>query len=246
MTDSRPLRGSAAPVPGKCGAKLRKTNPPRYCIMSPMKNGRCRLHGGKQPAPGPSHPNWKHGRQSKFMEHLPQKLRASFLASIDDPDLLSVRNELALMDSRLHELLQRLQSGETVERMRMLSETVHQIRSALLVKDPNLKELRDLADKARMLVDTSFGEDSVWNKIEGAISSRISLTETERKVMEMKQANIASDRLQVLMQQLLSSVRQHVVGLPGGPEAVNGVATDLFNILGLGRPRAGEIEGRPN
>ena len=215
MADDRPLRGSPAPVPGKCGAKLRKSSPPRYCMQNPMKNGRCQLHGGKQPAPGPSHPNWKTGRQSKFMEHLPAKLRASFLASVSDPDLLSVRNEMALMDSRLHELMTRLTSGETVEKMRLLSETVHQLRAASRAKELNVDAIRELADKARIIVDTSFGEDSVWGKIGDTISSRISLTETERKVMEMKQASIAADRLQVLMQQLLASVRQHVVGLPG-------------------------------
>ncbi len=52
-----------------CGAKTRAGTP---CKNSPMKNGRCRMHGGK--STGPRTPeglersrkaNWKHGRYSQ-------------------------------------------------------------------------------------------------------------------------------------------------------------------------------------
>lgn len=52
----------------RCGAKTRKSTP---CRQPAMKNGRCRLHGGK--STGPRTPeglerarraNWKHGRYS--------------------------------------------------------------------------------------------------------------------------------------------------------------------------------------
>ncbi len=51
----------------RCGAKTRKGTP---CLNPVMKNGRCRLHGGK--STGPRTPeglarcgNWKHGQYSK-------------------------------------------------------------------------------------------------------------------------------------------------------------------------------------
>jgi hypothetical protein len=45
-----------------CGAKTRAETP---CKRSPMHNGRCCNHGGKSLA-GAAHPNYKHGRYSKY------------------------------------------------------------------------------------------------------------------------------------------------------------------------------------
>lgn len=231
MTPVKRRFGDTTSDKPRCGAKLRHGG---TCKQYPITGrNRCRLHGGATPVAGPTHPNWKHGRRSKLFSHLPSKLRASFEASITDPDLLSVRSELALVDSRLHELLDRLNSGETHDRMVKLSTTIHQLQSATNAPDPSLPAIKAIADRARALIDVSFGEDSVWGKIQDTISSRISLTETERKIAEMKQANVAADRLQILLHQVLASVRQHVINLPGGDTAISGVAVDIFNMMGL-------------
>lgn len=49
--DPEKPRGSAEPIPGRCGARLRGTDPPRYCKLHPVPGGaRCtRFHGGKAP-----------------------------------------------------------------------------------------------------------------------------------------------------------------------------------------------------
>lgn len=49
--DPEKPRGSAEPIPGRCGAKLRGTNPARYCMLYPKPGGtRCtRFHGSKAP-----------------------------------------------------------------------------------------------------------------------------------------------------------------------------------------------------
>lgn len=48
----------------KCGAHCRTTGKP--CPVPAMPNGRCRMHGGKNPgAPrGKAHGNYKHGQRS--------------------------------------------------------------------------------------------------------------------------------------------------------------------------------------
>ena len=52
----------------RCGAKTRQKT---SCLMPAMKNGRCRLHGGKSTGPKTREglerskkANWKHGRRS--------------------------------------------------------------------------------------------------------------------------------------------------------------------------------------
>ena len=51
------------PHEGKlCGARTRRGT---ACARRPMRNGRCNLHGGKSLA-WFAHPNYKHGRYSKY------------------------------------------------------------------------------------------------------------------------------------------------------------------------------------
>lgn len=49
--DPEKERGSAEPMPGRCGAHLRGTDPARYCLLFPTPGGnRCkRFHGGAAP-----------------------------------------------------------------------------------------------------------------------------------------------------------------------------------------------------
>jgi len=50
-----------------CGAKLRNSNPARYCKSTLiMQNGRCRLHGGKTPK-GELSPHYKNGIYSAWL-----------------------------------------------------------------------------------------------------------------------------------------------------------------------------------
>lgn len=64
--------------PGKtCGAKTRKETP---CQGIAMKNGRCRMHGGKSTGPKTSagkdairRAHWKHGRYSVFSQEVQKR-----------------------------------------------------------------------------------------------------------------------------------------------------------------------------
>lgn len=43
-------RGSPEPIEGRCAARLRKTDPPRYCTRWPLRGAsRCKTHGAKAP-----------------------------------------------------------------------------------------------------------------------------------------------------------------------------------------------------
>lgn len=61
----------------------------------------CHMHGGKTRG-GMASPVLKHGRYSKF---LPTHLMERYQESLNDSDLLSLREEIALIDARLSELL---------------------------------------------------------------------------------------------------------------------------------------------
>lgn len=56
-----------------CGAETRSGKP---CRRAPMENGKCSNHGGKSLG-GRAHPNYKHGRYSKYSGRNWKKLNAA-------------------------------------------------------------------------------------------------------------------------------------------------------------------------
>lgn len=104
-------RGSAAPEPGRCGAKLRLSNPPRYCTERPLKGKRrCGLHGGKSKT-GPASGTWKTGLRSKY---LPTDLQERFDAALHDPQLKQIEQDLAHIEVLIGVLHRRLKPGRAV------------------------------------------------------------------------------------------------------------------------------------
>lgn len=83
-----------------CGAKTRSGSPCKSHAV--LGRTRCRMHGGAVPR-GAALPQTIHGRYSKS---LPTRLRERFDASERDPELLNLRQEIALIDSRTGQLLE--------------------------------------------------------------------------------------------------------------------------------------------
>src|SRR6266566_4780479 len=95
------LRGSEQPIEGKCGAKLRGAEPPRYCT----KDAHCWLHKGPRKTAGMAHGNYKHGLNSKYM---PKGLRKKYQEAVEDPEWLSLQEEIATLKIRQMELIEQL------------------------------------------------------------------------------------------------------------------------------------------
>lgn len=104
------VRGSAAPVEGRCGRKLRNSDPPRYCTRWPLKGKTaCQNCGGLSPG-GIASPHFKNGERSKYLKDLPNSLRAGYKAALADESLLSLRDELAVLETRARELLRGMEA----------------------------------------------------------------------------------------------------------------------------------------
>ena len=90
-------------IPRQCTAKSKRSG--RQCRKSAMK-GRtvCLAHGGRTPR-GVASPNFKTGRYSRS---LPGHLVADYERAINDPTLLSLRDDIALNETMITTLLQQL------------------------------------------------------------------------------------------------------------------------------------------
>lgn len=90
-----------------CEGKNRRGEP---CGHAPTP-GRpfCRHHGGRVKA-GKAHPNYKNGRTSRYV---PKALRGAYAESLSDPQRLSLAREIAILDARLQQLYQSLDTKGT-------------------------------------------------------------------------------------------------------------------------------------
>jgi hypothetical protein len=91
----------------QCTAKAKSTGERCRRPAVPGRNV-CRYHGGATPR-GIASPNFKHGKYSK---DLPKGLIARYEQAAQDPELLALRDEIALLDARMVELMHKLGGGE--------------------------------------------------------------------------------------------------------------------------------------
>lgn len=94
-----------------CGAKTRAKNPDgsvKLCQQTRLGvGGRCKFHGGKTPV-GKASPHWKNGRWSKY---LPKVQGFKWREALADPELMKLRQHVALNDAMLTSLLAKLPKG---------------------------------------------------------------------------------------------------------------------------------------
>ena len=93
---------------------------------------RCRLHGGKSLS-GPAAPAWRHGRYSRT---LPTGLVRRYEESLADPELLALRDEIALLDAHTLELIATLSNSEGPALWQQLQELQTGLSAAVSQSSP--------------------------------------------------------------------------------------------------------------
>ena len=187
----------------QCTATSKRTGRP--CGARAM-TGRhlCYHHGGKSPV-GPALPQWKDGGRSKY---LPKRLLDDYQASLDNPDKLVLDADIALIDSRLNDVLRKVDSGESGRLWSELRETVREYEAAQRARDTAAVALavNTLVD----LVKRGQHDSAAWAEVTGLIERRRKLVESERKRLVEAQQLVHVEQAAALLALLVDAVRRHV------------------------------------
>jgi hypothetical protein len=190
------------PIPGRCGARTRHG----FCKKWPVKGRtRCFKHGGKTPV-GIATKNFKTGLFSKSM---PRQFAQKFAAAASDPELLSLARHVALINTRLLQLLEEFGQARV---------------SVVKVKEAKAEFLKAHAsgDQAALQVATNFmmkaidgsvDEDDRWEKIDWAVESVRKLIDSIQKHQVQTAQIMTLMQAQALFTNLAMSVRKGFVGL---------------------------------
>lgn len=184
-----------------------------------MDNGFCDLHGGKAMS-GPFHGKYKDGHSSKYN---PASLLGRYEASLMDPELLSSRHEIAILDARLKSLVERAEgdADETtwLKLMELWREFVYAIAAGDTRKQNEyLGKLNQFIDR----VDANLGN---WRDIEKAMSLRAKLTEVEIRRLSAIENTFTTDQVIHLLSSTITVLKE-VVFKYADPVAAKHILTD--------------------
>lgn len=190
-----------------CGAytdRLNRFNE-HYCLSDKlMDNGRCRQHGGKTPK-GIASPHFIHGGRSDF---LPQKLRVIYDAAPPDEEMLSVRDDIRLLDTLILAKLDKLEDNESAATWKQVDKLIRDVRKAYKKEDYGgledaLAQMEGIADKKRLFYATE-------QEIKSDLALRSKLIETDQKIAYNGTHSFTAAQVVELMSAILDSVRRNV------------------------------------
>ncbi|WLF84826.1 HGGxSTG domain-containing protein [Moraxella sp. ZY210820] len=161
-----------------CGAKNRKGE---ICQQKPMKNGRCRFHGGKSTGVKGNQNARKHGAYSKFFTDDEK-------AQLDELELDNLNSELQLCKIQLIRALEaqekQLKANDN-DKMELIAQTIQAVKDGEQI--------------ARQQVNKSFAKTDFGGIIDRLIGRIQSLTHSvqdmQSKAIDMEMKQIELDKL---------------------------------------------------
>ncbi len=217
----------------QCTARSKRTG--ERC-RRPVTPGRttCRMHGGKTPR-GPAAPSFRHGRYSTV---LPHHLWARYEMSLRDPELLDLTSEIALVDARLADLLQRALTGESSRLWTALQQAARRFGQAQSAGD--VAEMKVQLYALQGLIEQGAADTGTWQEIDRVVERRRKLAETERKRREALQTSLTPEQAMVFVGVVADAVRRHVTDR----QALAAISAEVEALLrrtpgGLPAPHAG-------
>ncbi len=194
---------SKHPNPNKCGAKLRKSQPPRYCQRYPMPNGRCHLHGGLSPK-GPAAASYQGKGFSKYFPS--KKLGKIFARSFEDPELTRSRKDLAIVETRLVELIQSLNTQQNGSLWTQLRSKHRELKRS----KPTSTKAANLFKEIGELVERGSNDSLIWNEIAKQIDLRRRLLDSETKRIHVAHQVMTAEEVRMLIDSVANLIRDHV------------------------------------
>lgn len=166
----------------------------------------CYHHGGRTPR-GIDHPSTKTGKYSKS---LPARLFGLFSTAVEDPDLVTVYNEIALLDTRIHELAGVLSGRGLLDLWSLLEQSLKTLTESLEEGKENLTAARDAASEIGSVVNDALIDTDTWLSIERVVESRRKLVETESKRLTNASQSMTMAELALIMKSIVQIITSRV------------------------------------
>lgn len=184
----------------------------------------CRNHGGRALA-GADSPSLRHGRYSKY---LPARLAERAAEAATDPNLVSLRDELALLDALTQEALAGLDAGGGAALWYELRRHWTGFERAMGAGD--LPAMREAVGTISALVGRGVADANALSTVRGLIQDRRKVARDEVQRERALEQHLTAQQA-MLLAEALSATALHYIRDAGDRAAFG---TDLARILGVG------------
>lgn len=157
---------------------------------------------------GRAHPNYKDGSRSKYSAGLPSRMLESYERALSDGKMLQLRDEVALLDARLQDLLTRVDSGESGRLWERLATAHTEFSKAR--STGKVDEMQEKLAEMEALIAAGRRDTEAWREVHTTLDLRRKLVESERKrILEAQQA-VTAEQLTDFMGILLDVIGSEV------------------------------------
>jgi hypothetical protein len=165
---------------------------------------KCKMHGGNAVS-GVLHGRFKHGRYSK---DLPTQLALRAAEARGNPALLSLADELAVLEARKAELLRGLETGDSGETWRRLQQTFTEFSAAQGRGDVDAMQSHFTTLQA--LVKQGASAATAWREIQRLMETQAKLVQVEVKTLQGLQQLVTVGQMELQMGAVTNVVIQAV------------------------------------
>lgn len=194
----------------ECGAKTRDGG---RCRNKPVTGrARCRMHGGLSAPAGPTHHSWKHGQRSRVFEARYSGaldglvIREAYERARQDPKLLQLNEDIALLVAKQQETLEGLRTGESPAAWETLAVLMDRARAAA---DKPI-DLAAVLDAMADVTANGVGEAAIWAEYTERAERIRRLVDTQRKYEEGLRMYLPLDQAQAIFALWQDAIRRAV------------------------------------
>jgi len=202
MSEEQASDGGLPIKPFQCGANKKGGGLCRH--QKARGRSRCKFHGGNNVV-GVDSPAFRTGRYSKFF---PEKLLDRYHEAIDDPDLLSLRDDIGVLQVRVAELIERLNTGEAGGIWKRLNQAWSEFEQAL--SSGKQGPIDAAIENIGQLIKDGKGYEDNWRDLAAAIRDKAATQKDEWKRLIDLQQTITAEKALVLVAQLTEAVRAEI------------------------------------
>ena len=168
----------------------------------------CRMHGAGSPNKGRVGGYHKNKLPGKF-SNMPAHLLATYERSLNDPDQLTNKNEIAAFDARTDELFKALGDEETRVLWRDIRKLWAELRRA--IADGNTLKQGQLMSQIQALIHRGNKLYDSWDEIYQVAEQRRKLVESENKRLIQARQMTASEQVILLLGAVLKIITRRVL-----------------------------------